>query len=167
MLRRIAPSGEEIMDVHARFGIAQDSKPTPEALSIQDGEPAPEALSIQAGIREKVASLAEHLVTEVEPSRELSLALTHLEKALMWAGKAVFREGGVQVSDIKVGDRVRRVKPCSLPNCAFPSHRVGWEGTVTEVTTHTVISGMSLLSRSSVKKVEDPTTEDAAWVEAR
>ena len=79
MLRRIAPSGEEIMDVHARFGIAQD------------GEPTPEALSIQAGIREKVASLAERLAYDIEPSRELSRALTHLEEALMWAGKAIFK----------------------------------------------------------------------------
>lgn len=79
MLRRIAPSGEEIMDVHARFGIAQDSKPEPEALLIQ------------ANIRGSVASLAERLATEIEPSRELSLALTHLEEALMWAGKAVFK----------------------------------------------------------------------------
>lgn len=79
MLRRIAPSGEEIMDVHARFGIAQD------------GEPLPKALSLQADIRENVALLAEHLATEIEPSRELSLALTHLEEALMWAGKSVFK----------------------------------------------------------------------------
>ena len=79
MLRRITPCGVEIMDVHARFVIAQDSKP------------APEALSIQADIREKVAVLAEHLATEIEPSRELSLALTHLEEALMWAGKAIFK----------------------------------------------------------------------------
>lgn len=79
MLRRIAPSGEEIMDVHARFGIAQDSKP------------APEALSLQANIREKVAVLAERLAIEVEPSRELSLVLTHLEEALMWSGKAIFK----------------------------------------------------------------------------
>lgn len=79
MLRQIAPSGEEIKAVRARFGIAQDSKP------------APEALSLQAEIRETVAHLAEFLAEEVEPSRELSLALTHLEEALMWAGKAVFK----------------------------------------------------------------------------
>ena len=79
MLRRIAPSGEEIMDVRARFSIAQD------------GKPAPKALSLQADIREKVAVLAERLAYEIEPSRELSLAFTHLEEALMWAGKAVFK----------------------------------------------------------------------------
>ena len=79
MLRRIAPSGEELKDLRARFGIAQD------------GEPAPEALSEQRIIRNRTALLAEHLVAEVEPSRELSLALTHLEEALMWAGKAVFK----------------------------------------------------------------------------
>ena len=79
MLRRIAPSGEECTAVRARFGIAQDSKPEPEALLLQ------------AGIRMEVASLAERLAIEIEPSRELSLALTHLEEALMWAGKAVFK----------------------------------------------------------------------------
>ena len=77
MLRRIAPSGEEIMAVRARFGIARDAPD--------------EALSLQAAIRREVAHLAEYLTTEVEPSRELSLALTHLEEALMWAGKAVFK----------------------------------------------------------------------------
>ena len=72
-------SSEEIKDVRARFGIAQDSKP------------APEALAIQANIRREVVYFAEYLATEVEPSRELSLALTHLEEALMWSGKAVFK----------------------------------------------------------------------------
>ena len=80
MLRRIAPSGEELRDVRVRFGIAQDSKPAPV-----------EALSLQKSIRNRTALLAELLATEVEPSRELSLALTHLEEALMWAGKAVFK----------------------------------------------------------------------------
>lgn len=79
MLRRIAPSGEELKDVRARFGIAQDSQPLPEALSLQ------------ADIRNEVAVLAERLAYEIEPSRELSLALTHLEEALMWAGKAIFK----------------------------------------------------------------------------
>ena len=67
MLRRIAPSDEELMAVRARFGIARDSKPEPEALWPQ------------AAIRGSVASLTERLTTEVEPSRELSLALTHLK----------------------------------------------------------------------------------------
>ena len=71
------------------------------------------------------------------------------------------------MSDIKVGDRVRRVKPCNMLRCDFPAHQVGWEGTVDKVTAHSIISGASLVSRSSVKKIEDPTTEDAAWVEAR
>ena len=79
MLRQIAPSGEELIAVRARFGIAQDSQPLPEALLIQ------------RGIRARVAVLAERLATEIEPSRELSLALTHLEEALMWAGKAIFK----------------------------------------------------------------------------
>lgn len=79
MLRRIAPSGEELKDVRARFGIAQD------------GEPAPGALLLQEAIRTRVVVIAELLTTDVEPSHELSHALTHLEEALMWAGKAVFK----------------------------------------------------------------------------
>lgn len=80
MLRRIAPSGEELQDVRARFGIAQDSKPASDV-----------ALLLQESIRSRVVVIAERLTTDVEPSRELSMALTHLEEALMWAGKAVFK----------------------------------------------------------------------------
>ena len=83
MLRRIAPSGEELMDVRTRFGIAQDDKPMLRALSPQE--------SIQGSIRDRTVLLAERLTTEIEPSRELSLALTHLEEALMWSGKAIFK----------------------------------------------------------------------------
>ena len=79
MLRRISPSGDEVMDVRQRFLIAQD------------GRPSGEALTAQATIREKTADLAEFINSAVEPSRELSLALTHLEEALMWAGKGLFR----------------------------------------------------------------------------
>lgn len=43
------------------------------------------------------------------------------------------REGGVQVSDIKVGDRVRRTEPCSWPGCGNEHHQVGWEGEVLSV----------------------------------
>ena len=79
MLRRISPSGDEVMDVRKRFLIAQD------------GRPSDAALEAQATIREKTADLAEYINSAVEPSRELSLALTHLEEALMWAGKGLFR----------------------------------------------------------------------------
>ena len=79
MLRRISPSGDEVMDVRQRFLIAQD------------GRPSDTALEAQAEIREKTADLAEYINSAVEPSRELSLALTHLEEALMWAGKGLFR----------------------------------------------------------------------------
>jgi len=38
-----------------------------------------------------IIQVAEYLVENVAPGRELSLALTKLEEALMWAGKAIFR----------------------------------------------------------------------------
>lgn len=37
------------------------------------------------------------------------------------------------MSDIKVGDRVRRTEPCSWPDCGNEHHRVGWEGEVLSV----------------------------------
>ena len=73
MLRRIAPSGEEITAVRARFGIAQDSKPEPEALLLQ------------AGIRREVAHLAEYLTTEspfLSAAPDPAIRLKALELAL-------------------------------------------------------------------------------------
>lgn len=63
-----------------RFAIAQDG-PAPTA----------EQLAIQRGIRTSIATVADELVRVTSPSREQSLALTKLEEALMWAGKAIFR----------------------------------------------------------------------------
>lgn len=37
------------------------------------------------------------------------------------------------MSDIKVGDRVRRTEPCNWPGCGNECHRVGWEGEVLSV----------------------------------
>ena len=62
-----------------RFKIAQDAKPT---------EP---QLSFQMEYRAMIAEAADELNLRVEDSREKSLALTHLEEALMWAGKAIFK----------------------------------------------------------------------------
>lgn len=44
-------------------------------------------------IRGKARRFAELLVAECPDSRELSLALTHLEQATMWANAAVARRG--------------------------------------------------------------------------
>ena len=74
-----SPMRETPADIHARFGIAQDGKPTEAQLQQQ------------ALLRQQIADLAVEINAEIEDSREKSLALTHLEDALMWAGKAIFR----------------------------------------------------------------------------
>lgn len=63
---------------NTRFTIARDSKPSVEQLELQ------------AELRGKVAEVADQLNWAAADSREKSLALTHLEEALMWAGKAIF-----------------------------------------------------------------------------
>ena len=63
-----------------RFGIAQDPRP----VSLDH-------LQSQRDIRDAIQEAAEVIIGETEPSREQSLALTKLEEALMWAGKAVFQ----------------------------------------------------------------------------
>jgi len=44
-------------------------------------------------IRTQTRGLAEFMVAECPDSRELSLALTHLEQAVMWANAAIARRG--------------------------------------------------------------------------
>lgn len=44
-------------------------------------------------IRGKARKLAELLIAECPDSRELSLALTHLEEATMWANASIARRG--------------------------------------------------------------------------
>lgn len=66
-----------------RFGIAQDG------YIPEDQE---ERLDAQRRLRANIYDVAKDLVAEVEESRELSLALTKLEEALMWAGKAIFKD---------------------------------------------------------------------------
>jgi len=66
-------------DIRRRFNIAADKPPYP-----------PE-LEVQRGIRELIQGAALNLNEQVQDSREKSLALTALEEALMWAGKAVFK----------------------------------------------------------------------------
>lgn len=67
-------------EINARFGIAQDGRPT-------DGQ-----LALQADIRQAVTHLAQLVNDMVEDGRNKSLALTHLEDALMRIGKAIFEE---------------------------------------------------------------------------
>lgn len=66
-------------DVTKRFNIAQDGVPTEEQKMAQ------------RRVRTAVSTLAHFINTEVEDNREKSLALTALEEALMWAGKAIFK----------------------------------------------------------------------------
>jgi len=79
LLLNNAPTREDADDIRARFGIAQDSRPT-------DAQ-----LAYQSLIRDRIAALAVQINEDVEDSREKSLALTHLEEALLWSGKAIFR----------------------------------------------------------------------------
>ncbi|KUF07249.1 hypothetical protein [Leucobacter sp. G161] len=61
-------------------------------LTAQDGgKPTEEQLEAQRKIRDAVAEAGWLLEDLVAPSREQSLALTKLEEALMWAGKAIFK----------------------------------------------------------------------------
>lgn len=66
-------------EIIPRFHIAQDGPATREELTYQDE------------FRIELAELADELNYRVADSREKSLALTHLEEALMWAGKAIFK----------------------------------------------------------------------------
>ena len=79
LIRTSSSARESIPDIQARFGIAQD------------GAPSPEQLKEQALTRDAIVKVALRLNQYVEDSREKSLALTALEEALMWAGKAIFK----------------------------------------------------------------------------
>lgn len=67
-------------EVLSRFMIAQDTRP-------EVGR-----IAYQADLREVFANLADNINSSVADSREKSLAITHLEEALMWAGKAIFKD---------------------------------------------------------------------------
>lgn len=67
-------------DIERRFGIAQD------------GAPNQEQLGLQSAIRFDLCDLAQTANYRIADSRAKSLALTHLEEALMWFGKAIFEE---------------------------------------------------------------------------
>lgn len=70
-----------VQEIWDRFGIAQDA-PTPTDMGTRQ--------QIQIQVRAKVYEAAEEMNETISDSRELSLALTKLEEALMWAGKAIF-----------------------------------------------------------------------------
>lgn len=73
------PTREDADDIRARFGIAQDGKPTAAQLDEQ------KALKLA------VSELAVGFNANVADGREKSVALTHLEEFLLWAGKAIFK----------------------------------------------------------------------------
>lgn len=52
-------------------------------------------------IRQNAKALAEHLSNCCPPSRELSLALTHLEDSVMWANAAIARNEKLNEPSIK------------------------------------------------------------------
>jgi hypothetical protein len=66
--------------VKTRFGIAQDS-----------ARPDADALDVQVSVREAITTAGLLINANVEDGREKSLALTHLEEALLWTGKGLFR----------------------------------------------------------------------------
>lgn len=78
-LMRVGTNPRESID--GRFMIAQDGTP-----------PSDIQLATQKELREDLHRIAKRLNDEVTDSREKSLALTKLEEALMWAGKAIFKE---------------------------------------------------------------------------
>lgn len=72
-------------DANARFGIAADNSTqgVPEDFDAR--------VDMQKTVRQYVADAGFCIASNIEPSREASLALTALEEALMWAGKAIFK----------------------------------------------------------------------------
>ncbi|QRI45058.1 hypothetical protein QEH45_gp04 [Microbacterium phage Shocker] len=79
-LRTIPASREEEAQLLARFKTAQAEPPE----DIEDRKRA------QRMIQCAIEGAAIDIDRYAENSREKSLALTHLEEALMWAGKAIF-----------------------------------------------------------------------------
>lgn len=71
-----------VQEIYDRFGIAQDA-PVPEDIQTRQ--------VVQIEIRAKIYDAANAMNDRIKDSRELSLALTKLEEALMWAGKAIFK----------------------------------------------------------------------------
>lgn len=77
----VMPKGRTPHEVVSdRFVIAQDAGAT-------GGE-----RDLQWDLREAFVALARTINETVADSREKSLALTHLEEALMWTGKAIYKQ---------------------------------------------------------------------------
>lgn len=53
--------------------------------------PTPEQIPMYEEVRDRAKELALFYVSQCPDSRELSLALTHLEEAVMWANAAIAR----------------------------------------------------------------------------
>lgn len=66
-------------DIATRFGIAQHGRPTEAQLAYQ------------ADIAQVFVGLAQRINADVADGRAKAEALTHLEDALMWTGKAIFQ----------------------------------------------------------------------------
>ena len=60
--------------------------------SVTHHTPTKEKLDTIEEIRAHAREMGYYLITFVDPSRERSLALTHLEETVMWAVKAVILE---------------------------------------------------------------------------
>lgn len=71
-------------DLQGRFGIAQDN----DVVGVPEDFRTRQA--VQSHVREDITIAARFINENVADGREKSLALTHLEEALMWAGKAIF-----------------------------------------------------------------------------
>lgn len=70
-------------DIANRFGIAQDGY-IPEDIE--------QRRNLQIKVRARIYEVATLINENIAQGRELSLALTHLEEALLWAGKAIFKD---------------------------------------------------------------------------
>lgn len=83
-IRYSSPTSLEVNDLDDRFKIAGDRKVTAQQKHVNT--------TIQGNIE----NLAIYIIHNIEPSRERALVLTKLEEALMWAGKAIYRDGPLQ-----------------------------------------------------------------------
>lgn len=80
-LRQEDRTEEQKEALRARFFTAQ-SKEIPEDIE--------QRKQYQSYFQADIRGIADYIDSAVADSREKSLALTHLEEALMWAGKAIF-----------------------------------------------------------------------------
>lgn len=89
-MNECSPSPEQIAAGMPRYGhdgrtLAQVDK------AFTYHPPKPDQVPRYTRIRDEAKALALRLASDCPPSRELSLALTHLEDAVMWANAAIAR----------------------------------------------------------------------------